>query len=569
MKRLASAVLLICLLAVGIFTVPVSADSEASKAELYCTINQDGDCLVRMTVTFHMEDAKKDLTFPLPAKASNITMNGSSVSTSSGRNAVNVNVGASTGGMVGDFTVFFDYTIPKVVKVNSERNLDLELPLLCGFDYKVSNMTFVITMPDMITSIPSFNSTYMQTGFASNLELTVKDNMITGATKNTLNDHEFVTMSMTNLKEMFPTISTYKRTGNPELIPMGICAGLALLYWLLFLRTLPPARLRSTMPPAGVSAGELNCRLTMSGGDLTMLVLTWAQAGYLLIHLDGNGRVLLHKQMDMGNERSLFEVRVFQSLFGNRRVVDCTGAHYAAMCNRTAAMIPGEKSMCKPKSGNRRIVRILLCLGMVFCGICVAMNMTGIVILEVLFSVLFGLLGIITAWQMQNMAFAIYDRRKTKLWMGLVCVPIWVVLGIICHQPWIPLGACAAQMLFGLLIAFGGMRTDLNRMEAGEILGLRRFLRKIPQPEAARLQKADPEYFFRMAPFAIAMGVGKPFAAAFGKKKLDQCPYFVTRVHGKRTAEDWMRLMVQAVSVMDAGARRMELEKWMAIRFTK
>ena len=47
-------------------------------------------------------------------------------------------------------------------------------------------------------------------------------------------------------------------------------------------------------------------RLTFTGADLTMMVFSWAQLGYLVIHLDDNGRVMLHKRMDMGNERSSF-----------------------------------------------------------------------------------------------------------------------------------------------------------------------------------------------------------------------------------------------------------------------
>lgn len=92
-------------------------------------------------------------------------------------------------------------------------------------------------------------------------------------------------------------------------------------------------------------------------------------------------------------------------------------------------------------------------------------------------------------------------------------------------------------------------------------------MKHIPRPEAARLQKVNPEYFFRMAPYAIALGVDKSFAAAFGRRKIEQCPYFLTKVSGSRTAEDWMRLMNQAVAIMDDRYRRMQMEKWMAVRF--
>lgn len=565
MKRCLALMCMLCLMITCGFVTRASAESAASKVELYCTVNQDGDCLVSMTVTLHLDNADKSLTYPLPANASDIKMNGGAVGTSNAGSAILANVGSATGGMNGDFPLRFDFAIKNAVKVNEERKLQLDLPLLSGFEYPTANFSFIITLPADVVGTPEFISTYQQNGFDANLDLIINGNMITGSSHTVLNDHEAVSMRMIVPQEMFPNVSTYQREGNPELVPMGILAGLALLYWLLFLRTVPPIRARSTTAPAGISAGELGTRLTMVGGDLNMMVLTWAQLGYLLIRVDGS-RIKLYKRMEMGNERSLFEIRVFQSLFGERRMVDCSSPGYARLCLKTARMVPGEKTMVKSGIGNRKVFRGLLCVAQVFCGICVAMNMTGMVVLEVLFSVLFGAFGLVSAWQIQNMAFRTHLRNKTAVWIGLAEMLVWILLGVISHQPWIPLGAVIVQYLMGFLAAYGGRRTDRNKTESEEILGLRHYLRGMPGPEAARLSKIDPEYFFRMAPYAIAMGVGTSFAEAFGKKKLDQCPYFVTTVQGKRTASEWMRIMLEAVSLMDSRARRMELEKWMAIR---
>lgn len=559
----------------GFFTLNASAESAASKIDLYCTVNADGDCLVSMTVNLRIEASDSGLSFPLPYNAENITMNGSSVASSRVGDKTLVAVGRVTGGMTGEFPLRFDYTIPKAVgiytppkavSIATNKQLQLTIPMLCGFDYPVENLSFIVTLPDNIENSPVFTSTYQQIGFASNLELVINGNMITGSSKAGLNDHEAVTMTMIVSKEMFPSVSTYQRTGNPEVVPMGIFAGLALVYWILFLRTLPPQRQRATVPPEGISAGELECRLTMSGGDLTMMVFSWAQMGYLLIQQNGN-RVLLHKQMDMGNERSLFEIRVFNTLFGNRRTVDCGSLNYAKLCRKTASMVPGEKSMCRSKSGSRKIFRLLLCVGQLFCGVCVAMNMTSIPVLQIMFSFIFGAFSLISAWEIQEFAYHILSRSKTRSWTALAICLFWVLLGAIAGQPWIPLAAVVFQLLMGFFAAYGGMRTELNRSEAGEILSLRRFMKRIPRPEAARLQKVNPEYFFRMAPYAIALGVDKPFAAAFGRRKIEQCPYFITKVSGSRTAEDWMRLMNQAVTIMDDRYRRMQMEKWMAVRF--
>lgn len=565
MKRCA-AMLCAMVLVFSAMLTRASGESSASKIDIYCTVNADGDCLVSMTVNLQLEASDNGLTYPLPYGADKITVNGSSVSTSRVGNQILVSIGQITGGMTGEFSVRFDYTLPKAVGVTTDKKLQLTLPMLCGFDYPVDAFSFIITLPDTIDNTPVFTSTYKQTGFASNLDLIINGNMITGSSLTGLNDHEAVTMTLMVPQSMFPTVSTYQRTGNPELIPMGIFAGLAIVYWLIFLRSLPPLRQRAALPPEGISAGELGCRVTMSGGDLSMLVLSWAQMGYLAIQVNGS-HVILRKKMDMGNERNLFEIRVFQSLFQKRNAVDCRSALYAKLCQKTSAMIPGEKTLCKPHSGSRKIYRLLLCVSQVFCGICIAMNMTSITVLQILFSFLFGALGGIIAWELQEFAMYALSRNKLRPRIALGLGLIWVLVGVIAGQPWIPLLSVVCQLLLGYPAAYGGMRTERNRSEAGEILGLRRYLRSIPRPEAARLIKLDPEYFFRMAPYAIALGVGKQFADAFGRRPLEPCPYLVVRNNQDRTAGEWMRLMLQLVSLMDSRYNRMQAEKWMAVRF--
>lgn len=546
-----------------------SSGNYASSVELYCTVNSDGDCLVSMTVNLHLEDKLSNLRFPLPGTATDITMNGGNPFTSRSGDVLMADISGAIGAMSGDFPLRFDYKLPKavgVVKVGTERRLQLSLPMLCGFSYPVESLSFIITLPGTITNKPSFTSTYQQTSFESNLELVTNGNLLTGASMNSLNDHERVDMTLLVPTDMFPTVSLYQREGNPEIIPMSIVAGIALLYWLIFLHNFPLLFQRATVPPEGITAGELNCRVTMSGGDLTMMVLSWAQMGYLQIQLDGR-RVKLYKRMDMGNERSLFEIRVYQSLFQNRSTVDCTGSAYAKLCAKTAAMVPGEKAMCRPRSGNRKIFRALLCAAQAICGVCVAMNITSISLLQGLFAVIFALLSVVSAWLLQEFALTLRSRHKQLLWIDLGICLFWVILGVLGSQPWVPLVAVLVQLLCSFLVAYGGIRTELNRSDCGEIQGLKRYLRRLQPADAKRLLQADPEYFFRMAPYAIALGVGKPFARAFGRRKLPPCPYFITRVQGKRTALEWLTLMTGAVAIMDDRWQRTLTNRWKAIRF--
>ena len=574
MRRLLT-LLTVCVLLTGVLCIPASAETSASKVDLYCTVTSEGDCQVSMTVTMRLEEAHDQMTFPLPVNAKNITMNPSSVSATKTDSAIEVDISKIARGYVGEASLFFEYTIPKAVKVNADqsskliadRTLQLDIPLLCGFEYPVESLTFLVNMPsDKMTNSPTFHSIYRQTSIESDLTYKVDKNQIIGSSKTILNDHEGVTMSMIVPQDMFPTVSTYIREGNPEIVPMIICAVVALLYWILFLRTLPMFRIRTSTPPEGITAGELGCRLTLAGGDLTMMVFSWAQLGYLLIHMDGNGRILLYKRMDMGNERSAFENKVFKALFSSRRVVDATGNQYALLCQKVARQVPNERNMHRGNSGNMKLFRLIACGSQVFCGICVAMNMTSISFLQILLAVILGVFGAVSAWLIQDVAYRTHLRGKTPVYIGLVCILIWIVLGLLCGQVWIPLCCTLGEFVLGYFAAYGGRRSDLGRHDAGIVLGFRNYAKHLPREDISRLMKNDPDYFFNLAPYALALGVINPFSEAFGRRKLDQCPYLVARVHGKRTAQEWGKLMADAADMMDARVRRMQVEKWVAIQ---
>ena len=565
------ALALLCVLLLGSFALPASAESAASKVDCYITVNPNGDALVAMTVTLHLESPDEKLTFPLPVNASGITMNGSSVHTTKTATAIEVDVGRSTGGLVGDFTARFDYSIPNAVAVAETEDftqapyLQLTLPLLCGFSYPVQLLNFVVTLPGNIVYQAEFTSIYRQNSIASDLKINYDGSMLTGSSITTLNDREAVTMTMVVPNEMFPTISTYRRVGNPEIVPMLICAGVALLYWILFLRTWPLIRRRNVTVPEGISAGEIGCHLTLAGGDLTMMVFTWAQLGYLLISVDDNGQVLLHKRMDMGNERGPFENKIFRQLFGSRRVVDATGVPYAKLSRKIFTMVPGERNLCKPSSGNMKLFRALCCGSQVFCGICVAMNMTRMFALQILLSIVLGIFGAVSAWQIQEIAYRTHLRGKTRVYVGLVCMLIWIVLGVL-SGPWlITLLAVLGQLLASYFAAYGGRRNELGRHDAGMILGLRHYLKHIKREDIDRIMKTDPDFFFNMAPFALALGVIRPFARNFGSKKLNQCPYLSLRVSGRRSGDDWAELLAMTADLIDKRYRRMEIEKWIRI----
>lgn len=564
---------LIFLLCCVMLSTTVYAESTASRVDSITTVGIDGNCQVVLTVVVKLDAPASGLTFPLPANAKNVTRDGVSARLTKSGDVLLADL-SYLDGLLGEYQMMFSYTLTGAVsRVEDEKTgtkkMMLTIPLLSGFSCPVDSLSFSITLPADAVSEPSFYSGYLQQSVESNLKSINTGKTITGYTTEQLNDHETLYMSMEVTKEMFQGLTFFQRDGNPETVPMTVCAILALLYWLLKLRTRPTLRQHRVVPLEGVTAGEMGCRLTMAGGDLTMMVFTWATMGYLQIHVDKRGRVLLYKRMEMGNERGPYENRCFQALFGKRAVVDATGVPYAKLCRKAAQIVPGIQEMYLRGAGNIKIFRWLCCGVNLFCGVCLAMNMVANSVVQILLAIVLAVLGVILAWNMQSGMYRLHLRGKLPLLVGGACALVWLVLGLIAGQARIALLAVAAQILGGLLAAYGGRRSDLGHYSACQVLGLRYYLGHIAKAELQRITSYNPEYFFEMVPYAMALGVDGIFAQQFGTAPVPDCPYLTTGRSVKRSAADWAVLLRQTADAMDRRQKRMQLEKWVPITLRK
>lgn len=523
-----------------------------------------------MTVRLRLETAVDSLYFPLPLNAEDIRLNDGGVTSTRGANFTQVKLGNSIIGTPGDHVLTFKYKIPNVVKMvedptTKQNRLTLDLPLLCGFEYPVQSVTLTVMLPEDVERRPVFKSTYYQDDIDKLLSVTISGNMITGQILQQLKDHETLSMTMVVSESMFDGVSTYVRVGNPEVVPMLICFGLALIYWLIFLRCYPVLRQRRNSPPEGITAGELGVRLTMAGADLSTMVFSWAQLGYILIQLDERGRVWLHKKMDMGNERTAFEAKTFNALFGRRDICEGTGKRYAQLAQHLRKANPSRRTLSHPKCGNMLIFRYAMCGVMVFCGICYAMNFTGMIAMQVILSLLLGAVGAVGGWLIQAGMYRLHLRDKAPVYLALGLSLVWVLLGLWAGQWLIGLLCALSQLLAGLMAAYGGRRSELGRQNAVQILGLHQYLRKADRAELKRIQENDPEYFYNLLPFALALGVEVPFARRFEKKKMPACPYFTCGVQTRMTPEEWTRFFQETLRLMDARRKQMEIEKYSAL----
>ena len=129
----------------------------ASKMESFATVSTDGSCQVSVTATFHMEESVGKVYFPIPADATGVTVNGSRVISSKSGDVRRVDLSRLAGKVVGDVTVNIHYSLHDVIYATDTNSLELQLPLLSGFNYPVESLTFSVTMPGAVDVLPSLD----------------------------------------------------------------------------------------------------------------------------------------------------------------------------------------------------------------------------------------------------------------------------------------------------------------------------------------------------------------------------------------------------------------------------
>lgn len=154
-----------------------------------------------------------------------------------------------------------------------------------------------------------------------------------------------------------------------------------------------------------------------------------------------------------------------------------------------------------------------------------------------------------------------YLRHRRDLIISLAAGAFWLLLSGWTNELSTGVYVVVTQFIAGFAFAFGGRRTELGYQVREDILGLRRYLRSMVPGEVQMLLRSNPDYYFTMLPYAMALGVDGVFSRQFGTRKLPPCPYLSVGTDAPLTAKQWHQHLRRVVQVLDTRQSTKALKK--------
>lgn len=547
--------MLVCLFA--LCTTAFAAESEISAMKTDCLIDGSGTCHVTQSVTIRVDGIENELRFPLPMGAKQASIAGYRAKKTTEDGYV-VLVLKNDAGFSGSRTFTLNYTLTDLVAAEGDVQT-LTLPLLSPkWPWQIDNYDFTVTMPSEFTATPDFSSGYYGDVIEEYMALSSAGTVIGGSVMQPLKDRESMQMTLALPKGYFSGSHASWSANWFETVLVIVLAVLAALY---YWRTLYCGRLHTgsrATPPDAVLPCDMPYLLACKKPSFNMLICHWASLGYLTISVSKRGNVRLRRRVDMGAERRPIEVRLFGALFQDGDVCDGASLRYKRTAAKAMDAIPRfwRRRMYDRRSGN---VRIMQGLAMLASAIAFLMTMSLllpamgarwlILLLCVPVGAAFGRL-------MQLAVSTYYLNDLLMLALGTLSGLLMLILSRLGGGTVTALIAIALNLLTGLATRHGGKRTDAGNQLVEQAISFRRYLRRTGEKHLMSAQQNDPQFFYKLLPYAEAMGMGGAFAKKFADAALDHCDWYETQEPLAKNAYEFYAHLKQTLSTLDMSIKK-------------
>ncbi len=503
-----------------LFLVPAWAGYSVDSVAVTAEVAANGRAQVSMTVQLTFDSATEQVAIPLPNQdAVRIKAADYRSSTEQTQDGLNV-VLKKKDGFVGAQTFLIRYAVPYADDGDEEQDTYTLGLLSSRWAQPVGQCSFQVLLPEAFENSPEILSGYYGAMPLTETSLAVTGASFSGSVTNRM-AYDSLSAQLVLPEGYFKVRSATLPMISITFLAIGMLAVflLAVLYWRLKLRTPHASGAARVLAPEGVLPCQLPMVLDGSSCDVAVMVLEWANLGYLSISLSRSGVVLLTRLMEMGSERNKAEQQLFSRIFGRNYRIAATPGRFSGSAARFRAASRRSLSpvLFDRKSGNPALVQLpcclLLAIGIGYLFYRLLPEGGGFVVLAVLLGLVGLFYSVLLHWGTARFA-ALHQISPAAAvcWaLAVVLLGLSLVAGAL-PELLVGLSAC---LFSGLATASGPRRSERGMDLQAQTKGCRTFYRSASWQRLQVMMGKNSRFFQNQLPRAAALGVDKQFARRF------------------------------------------------------
>lgn len=544
---------LLCLVLLSALAGSVgAAENRVASLTQEITVDEDGAAFVKVTAVVEFASAPETFLFPLNANAGSISASGGQYSSATVNGVRCIRFSNSTG-FTGTQTFVCTYSLPRDAK-ETENGQQFHIALIDqGWDYPISSLSISIDFPAPVLYQPTWNSSYYADVIDNYLDIVLKENNLSATSAAPLKDHETLEMFLNFDPDSFSLHHLPGKTTSFNQIAFYVLVAAALLYWFFCLREKPLLPMTQQTAAMETTAGEIPCQLYGENPDMAATLAHWGNLGYIAIHCNARGRIILKKRMDMGNERKPAEQRLFAAIFRAGPVCDLQGQRFRAVSGSASTVLRSAwlRRIFAKRPGSPYLLRAIVLLAGFFVCLSVFDVLLPATALRWVLLPILAVVCVALCYLVQQGADAITRRhRAMRLLVGAVAAGVLLLFASAADCVGLMALTLLLQILCVLATHFGGRHSAAGRELVRQDLGLRRYLRKLDPESVHRLNSLDGQFFYRMLPFAEVMGVGSAFVKRFGQWRPEPCIWLTDATRKPDSAEEFYALYLETLTAI-------------------
>lgn len=478
---------------------------------------------------------------------------GAAYTIESGNNNLILRLGSEDETLLGSHTyiIKYRYTYPD----DRIRTKDYILHTLHGADFneETRHFHFDITLdkpiPDgSLKKLQVKMGKYGETCNADSLELTATANHICGTVEN-LRPNVAITLDIPLPEGYYENVKTVEPTLCWVMSGITLLCLLIVIVLALNIHHPDVTKQIEFYPPEGISSAEVGTIIDDSADqiDLASLIPWFASKGYLSIkeiekrHILGKETILqLTRGKALDFNAPEYQKNFFKALFGKKNVIQMDQLEEKPELMHKALTglgkeFSGEKKLTHWKKRGWLILLLILLGSHVLWFSCPEEEFSGTYFL---FAGLLYLGPMLTIWTI------IYNSSKSKMIAGkwsklftrFFCIGITFVCCLIWCIAFVPYGAFlndgAVLLLYTLTYLALELSTrflvnsEYRAQLMGKLLGLQEFIKTAELPRLESLLEDDPQYFYRILPYAMVFGLSDKWASQFKKLNMEKPEWY-------------------------------------------